>query len=221
MCLACLLATNALAECVPNASVMKAAAAEVAHEGGPRCRLPGCSCRCCRARGTLGSRTPGCRRAPQAPVKWWVETLSRCAVKAMRPSAPGRLPGSRSATEGSASWGPDPHSSKLSKVQGRAGSSLPGSEHAGSSPTGQRLRRLSTIPFAGLTGHPEKVCAWGVDSVLPVACLCARTGRRSQDPCSIAKTQTPGSKPTPPLATGSGAHGLCAASECPCAWRVC
>ena len=75
---------HALAECGPNASVMKAAAAEVAHVGGPRCRLPGCSCRCCRARGTQGRRTPGCRRVPQAPVKWWVETLSRCAVKAMR-----------------------------------------------------------------------------------------------------------------------------------------
>ena len=74
---------HALAECGPNASVMKAAAAEVAHAGGPCCPTPGCSCRCCRARGTLGRRTPACRRAPQAPVKWWGKPLSRCAVIAM------------------------------------------------------------------------------------------------------------------------------------------
>ena len=51
--------------------MLAAVADELAHVGGPRCRTPGCSCRCCGARGTLGRRTPGCRRAPQAPVKWW------------------------------------------------------------------------------------------------------------------------------------------------------
>ena len=47
----------------------------------------------CSARGL---RAPGCRCAPQAPVKWWVKTLSRCAVT-VRPSAPVRLHGSRAA----------------------------------------------------------------------------------------------------------------------------
>ena len=56
------------------------------------------------ARGTRGRRAPGCRGAPQAPVKWWGKPLSRCAVT-MRPSAPGRLQGSRSAGEDRAYWG--------------------------------------------------------------------------------------------------------------------
>ena len=115
---------HALAECGPNASAMKAAAAEVAHAGGPRCRTPGCGCRCCRARGTLGRRTPCRRRAPQAPVKWWVETLSRYAVIAMRPSAPGRLQGSRSWRDRASSA--RPHSGKLSEDQGKAGPVPPG-----------------------------------------------------------------------------------------------
>ena len=63
--LACLLASkHALAECGPNASVMKAAAAEVAHAGGPRCRTPGCGCRCCRARANSG--TPDARSPARA-----------------------------------------------------------------------------------------------------------------------------------------------------------
>ena len=45
--LACLLANTPWLSACQFAPVMKAAAAEVAHVGGPRCRLPGCSCRCC------------------------------------------------------------------------------------------------------------------------------------------------------------------------------
>ena len=117
---------HALAECVPNASVMKAAAAEVAHVAGPRCRLPGCSCRCCRARGTLGRRTPGCRRAPQAPVKWWVETLSPLRSKSHAPVGPWPLARITLGLRGPSASAPSAHSGKLSKGRGKAGSVPPG-----------------------------------------------------------------------------------------------
>ena len=106
--LACLLAKTPWLSpgSVRSAPVVKAAAAGAAGPGGSRCRLPGLQLLVQNgARGTRGRRAPGCRRAPQAPVKWWVETLSRCAVTAMRPSAPGRLQGSRLAGEGRACRG--------------------------------------------------------------------------------------------------------------------
>ena len=163
---------HALAECGPNASVMKAAAAEVAHVGGPRCRTAGCSCRCYRARGTLGRRTPCRRRAPQAPVKWWVETLSRCAVEAMqsRPSSPwAQCSTQEVAPQGSAFGALHEPTTGLAPFDRSRGGSL-------------------TATYRWLI-------------------LCARAGRNAKIPAR-GKTQTPVEQPTPPLPTGSGAHGL-------------
>ena len=114
------------------------------------------------------------------PVKWWAETLSRCAVEAMRPSAPGRLQGSRSACKDRARWRQAHTRASQVKVGAKQALSLPGGAHTGSSPTGKRLRRLCTnrpldsqAPSGGPKGYLN-----GVDSDLPVACLCAAAGEQ-------------------------------------------
>ena len=91
---------HAPAEC-ENAPVAMAAAADAPAVGRPVCRTRHWSCWCRMGHAEVGARLPARASSTCGVVG---ETLSRCAVT-MRPSAPGRLQGSRAAGEDRAYWG--------------------------------------------------------------------------------------------------------------------